>query len=368
MALKVLCIVLHSDLPQTEAFIGLMKAGVDIEVMTRPAAPHYERLRDAGVPLIDLALKSRFDLKGAGAIRAQLKAKRYDILHLFDNKSISNGILASWGIPVKIITYRGVSGHISYLDPSSWMTHLNPKVSAIACNSRSVAQYFLGLKCLGLELPPEKVVTLYKGHDLAWYGKQPADLSEFSIPEGDFVIGCTANFRPNKGVHLLIEALRHLPEDTPSHLLLIGKMDHPLLRASIDASPLRQRIHLAGFRSDAPALMAACDVTVLPTLRRESFSRSVVESMAYGIPPIVSAVGGNPELVEDGVSGLVFQQGNARDLAEKILLLRDDPRMRKEMGAAARRRIEQVFNVANTVRDTLRLYRDLADSRDDQRA
>ncbi len=165
-----------------------------------------------------------------------------------------------------------------------------------------------------------------------------------------------ANIRPRKGIEVLVDAAGLLQEEARVHLLLVGNMQSAVLRERIDTSPARMRIHLAGYRADAPALMAACDVFVLPSLKREGLPRAVIESMAYRTPPIVTNCGGSPELVEDGVSGLVVPPGDARAIAEAVRRLRADPESRKKMGEAARERIRLHFNTEQTIQQTLELY------------
>ena len=131
-------------------------------------------------------------------------------------------------------------------------------------------------------LAPDSCVTVYKGHDLAWYSDPPADLQAiFGIPSGAFIVGTVANYRPRKGLEILIEAARGLPGNAPIHFLLVGRgTDHPRLRKRLAASPFRDRFHFPGFRKDACSLMAACDCSVLPSTKREGLPKTVIELRA----------------------------------------------------------------------------------------
>jgi glycosyltransferase involved in cell wall biosynthesis len=185
-------------------------------------------------------------------------------------------------------------------------------------------------------------------------------LAQVGIPPGAFVVVCVANYRPRKGIELLVDALALLPRDWPVHLLLVGRMDAPSLRRRINASPVRARIHTAGHRSDAPALVAACDAFVLPSTKREGLARSLIEAMAYGVAPIVTDCGGSPEVVVDGQCGLVVQASDAGAIARAIARYYEDPVLRKRLGAAARERIASDFRIERTIERTLALYRELA--------
>jgi glycosyltransferase involved in cell wall biosynthesis len=161
-------------------------------------------------------------------------------------------------------------------------------------------------------------------------------------------------------VEVLIEACESLPIDAPIHVLLVGNMDSPDLTARIGASPYRDRIHVLGFRADAPAVIAGCDAAVLPSIKREGLPKTVIEAMAYGVPPIVTDCGGSPELVVDGVSGLVVPVRDPLAIGRAIRKLYEDAGLRARLGRAARERIRNDFRIEDTIARTLALYRSLA--------
>ena len=266
--------------------------------MTRSAA--------AGVPLVDVAALSRLGAGGIRRLRAELSQGGYDILHVFGNRALRNGLLAARGLPVRLVAYRGIVGNVSFFNPVSWMRFLNPRIDCIVCVADAVRDHFLDMRPAMLRLPAARLVTIHKGHSPDWYTEPPADLRAFGIPPDAFVVGCVANYRPRKGIERLVEAMADLPADV--HLLLVGRMEARALDGTIAANPAAPRIHRIGYRADAPSLAAACDAAVLPSIRREGLPRSVIEAMACGTAPIVTDAGGNPELVVDGVSGLVVHR------------------------------------------------------------
>ncbi|MBC2714640.1 MAG: glycosyltransferase family 4 protein [Desulfobacteraceae bacterium] len=360
MNYKVLCITDCSDLPETELFIGLKNAGVDTNVICNPNGKNYQRIKQSDVPVHDLVLKSRFDLAGIRSINDQLKKTRYDILYCFNNRATSNALIASRGFDLKIITYRGVIGNVGFLSPASWTTHLSPRVKRVVCVSNAVRDYFLSIKCLGMRVSPERVVTIYKGHELSWYQSKPADLSEFNIPPDAFVIGFAGRNRPRKGIDFLINAANWLPKGLPIHFILMGKLtDDKKLRRIIDQNPYRDNIHLPGFRSDVPAIASACDTFVQPSIDREGFARAVIESMVYATPPIVTDAGGLKELVVHDKSGIIVPQKDDKAIAEAILELYYNPDKKKTLGQNARQRIQNHFNSRTTVKKTKQLFEQL---------
>lgn len=351
-----------SDRPTGAMLVGLHRAGVQMKVVCGPAHPHAALLTREGIPMIDIPIEKNFDRAAVRALRAELERGGYDIVHTFNNKAISNVLFAARRLPVKIVAYRGIVGAVGFLDPFSWMRYLNPRIDRIICVAEAVRQHFLGMRPRFLAMPPERPVTIHKGHDLGWYTDEPADLQAEGIPEGAFVICCVANYRPRKGIEVLVEALERLPVDIPAHLLLVGRMHTEKLSRRIAASPAATRIHRPGFREDAPALAAASDVFCLPSLRREGLARSLIEAMSYRVPPIVTNSGGSPELVVDGESGIVVPAGDSAAIAAAIERLYRRPALRQRLGDAARTRIGTAFRHEVTIAKTLALYESLANS------
>ncbi|MEX2122866.1 MAG: glycosyltransferase family 4 protein [Woeseia sp.] len=365
MAIRVLCVnddvVQGSDRPTLAMFIGLHRAGIGITVVCPPQHPHYRLLADEGISTVDIRFRRNFDRAAIRQARDELIRGAYDIVHTFNNKATSNVLRAAKGLPVKIVAYRGIVGAVGFLDPMSWMRYLNPRIDRIVCVAEAIRQHFLSMRPKFLRMPAERPVTIHKGHKLEWYSDEPADLATVGIPKGAFVVGCVANYRPRKGIEILVEAIERLPQDIGRniHLLLTGRMDADALTRRIDRSPARDRIHRTGFREDAPSLSAACDVFCLPSTRREGLSRAIIEAMAYGVPPIVTDSGGSPELVVDGESGIVVPVNDSNAIAVAIERLCRDAGFRERLGKAARQRIATDFRSEDTVQKTIALYRSL---------
>jgi glycosyltransferase involved in cell wall biosynthesis len=357
--IKALCITVDLDRPTTATFLGLKQAGVDVTVVCPPHAEARAQLEAAGVPLLDLELRRNFDPAAIRRLRAELRRGGYDILHVFSNKALQNGLRAIRGLPIRLIAYRGIVGNVSFLSPASWWRFLNPRIDRIVCVCNAVRDYFLSMRPRWLRMPADRPVTIYKGHSLDWYTATPADRATLGVPQDAFVIGCVANYRPRKGIEVLVDALALLPADCPAHLLLVGNMASSRLSKRIARSPARDRIHRLGHRRDAPSLTAACDVFVLPSVKREGLARSLIEAMAYAVAPVVTNCGGSPELVIDGESGLVVPVEDPQAIATALERLYRDPELRRRLGAAARARIGTHFRIEDTITRTLALYGEL---------
>jgi len=358
--LTVLCVNGESDPAETGSFIEMYKSGVDITVITWPDTFNYDALMKAGVPTIPYVLTGKISPKCIRFIRAELKRKPYDVLHMLDKRATMNGLIASIGLNVKLVAYRGIVGNISYLDPLSWLYLLNPRLDRIICVCEAIRQSLLSLGMPGIRLRREIPVTIYKGHDPAWYSGPPEDLNQFGIPDGAFVVACTSRAVPRKGFPVLLKAIDRLPSGLNIHFLLAGrKMDNPQYEKLVAANSYAENIHLFGFLKRMPWILPNCDVTVLTSLRREGLPRGIIEAMIGGAVPIVTDSGGSPELVEHGKSGFVVPPGESQPITDRILELYNDSELHRRMSEAAEERIRDDFTVEKTARQTIALYREM---------
>ncbi len=357
--MKSLCVTFGADRPTTATFIGLLHKGVELEVICPSGHPNYQVLKEAGIAVVDLKITKGYDKAVIETLRSRLIDGKFDILHVFNSKALSNGLLAAKGLPVKIVAYRGIVGNVSFIDPVSWLRWLNPRIDRIVCVADAIRDFFLSMKPSFLRGKDEKYIRIYKGHSLDWYNQSPINLAELGIPAGAFVIGCSASYRPRKGIDDLINATNYFPEGENIHLVIVGKMDSKKLRNIIARTPFADKIHLLGFRDDAPEVIAACDAFCLPSKKREGLPRAVIEAMSYSVAPIVTDSGGSPELIVDGESGLIVESCNPQSIAGGILALYSDREKCKAIGVAARQRIATGFRIETTIDETYALYKEL---------
>ncbi len=213
-------------------------------------------------------------------------------------------------------------------------------------------------------LNDEKFVTIYNGVDL----KENIQLSssqikkEFKIANDHLTIVSTGRVEPDKGQKHLVEACGLLKERINFHLILVGEVvDSEYVKVCENIAlkyGIRDCLTFTGYREDIDGILQDADIFVVPSTA-EAFSRAVIEAMAMGKPVVATDVGGTKEAIEDGVSGFVVQPVDAAAMAERILALAKDEKLRQKFGADARKRVEELFTIEKNVLKTEQVYKEL---------
>lgn len=337
--------------PELEIFIGLVKRGHYVTVLTDENTEYATIFKNNGVNVINQQPKKKICRESIKVIRDELRKRHYDIVFATNSKSIPNAAFACIGFPAKMITYRGTTGGLYRHDPTAYLTHLHPRVDGVICVSDAVREDVASRVWRN----KDNVVTIYKGHNLDWYDKPAADLSEFGIKETDFVLICAVNARPSKGIPVMIEATNELAELDNVHLLLVGK-NMQQYADIIEQSKMGQRIHVAGYRFDAPELIVASDLLIQPSISGEGLPRAVMEAMAYGTPAIITTAGGGKEVIENGVNGIVVEANNAHAIATSIRTLYHDRAQMQTMSEKCKEAIATRYSSDNTVTEFIRFF------------
>ena len=120
------------------------------------------------------------------------------------------------------------------------------------------------------------------------------------------------------------------------------------------------RIHFTEHRNGVTQVIAAADICILAATKRQGLPHGIIEGMVNEVTPTVADAGGSPELIEHGVSGMIFKPSDAQAIADTIRYLVTHPEECKAMGKAARERIKRDFHVSTTIDKTLKVYEELA--------
>lgn len=185
---------------------------------------------------------------------------------------------------------------------------------------------------------------------------------ELFIPAGDTVFGILARLEDYKGHLYLVEAARLLKERGRKDFTVLIAGTGPFqktLAQEVERSGTGDRVKLLGFRSDVPALLNILDVQLNCSYGTEATSMALLEGMSLGLPTIASDYGGNPWVVEDGESGLLFPSRSGAALADAMERLMDSPREREAMGARALERYRADFTGEVFAQNTENIYLDI---------
>jgi len=201
-------------------------------------------------------------------------------------------------------------------------------------------------------IAPERIIVIRNGLDLAKFdGGVPSGLEEsLSLTPGPRVI-VVSNFIHYKGHTHFLRAWKDVLTRFPSAVaLLVGDgVQRRELEQLVDELGIRSGVRFLGVRRDVPALLALSDLYVHPSLQ-EGFSNALLEAMAAGKPVVATAVGGNIEAIEDGVTGVLVTPADPGALATAMLRLLDDRNRATKIGESARNYVRETCDVEKMVR------------------
>jgi glycosyltransferase involved in cell wall biosynthesis len=313
------------------------------------------RMREAGVRYFGLGRRTPTDMYRWFGLRSLLRRERVDVLHshMFGSNAWGTviGRLArvpvivahehTWsfqGRPLRRLVDRDVIGRGS---------------TVFVAVSRDDQRKMIEIE----RVDPKKVLHVPNGIP-APPPPSGADVrAELGIPAGAPVIGTVSVLRPQKALDLFIRASAQLlRENADLRVLLAG--GGPLqgeLTELVQRLGVQDRLLMLGYRSDASDVMATLDVAVSSSLF-EGSPLAVMEYMESARPIVATRVGGVPDLIEDGVNGLLVEPGDEAGLAAAIRRMLDDPDAARRMGEAARERRRREFTVDVMVRRFEALY------------
>jgi sugar transferase (PEP-CTERM/EpsH1 system associated) len=320
------------------------------------------QIRALDIPVTDLGMTAKWRWDGLWRLYCLLRRERPTILHTWMfHANVPGRVLGRLaGVPIIISSERTMG------QERRWRYWLNrttdPLTDRVVCVSESVAAF--AAQTIGI--CPAKLVVIPNGIPLGDFqpGGRAKVRADLGIPPAALVVGTVGRLQSVKGTTYLLEAFACLAPDHPGAiLLLVG--DGPQ-RVQLEGMAQRlgvsERVRFLGSRSDVSRLLQAMDVFVLASIW-EGMPNAALEAMAVGLPVVATAVGGTPEVVVDGETGLLVPARDPDALARAVAHLLHDPELWRRMGQAGRRRVEQHFSEAQMVRQTERLYDELLSGR-----
>jgi glycosyltransferase involved in cell wall biosynthesis len=319
-------------------------------------------LRAAGVHVEFLDKRRGFDPRMFYRLSALFGRLRPDVVHTH-NYVLRYVLPAAWGrrIPVIVHTIHNVADR--EVDRAGvWLQQraFRKRVQPVVIAAEAAASFE---RVYNTPAPP----LIMNGIPVARYARDQKRRDAWRAREGfsaaDLLSVCVARFYPQKNHRTLIDAFAQGPARLPnSRLLLAGDGDgRPAVEQQVRELGLADRVHFLGRREDVADLLAASDIFALASLW-EGNPLSVMEAMAAGLAPVVTAVGGVPELVRSGFQGLVVPPGDAGALADAWLRLATNSEERAEMARSAAAHALETFDEAHMVETYEKLYDRLLDT------
>lgn len=326
-----------------------------------PERVYDDALEDLGVEVLSLPPECRGVPRRLFRLGRELRARRPHVVHswtVHDNPYAGlagrfAGAHARWGSLRGSLRSAGLR-----VQPRAVRWAMLRTVDRLVVNSRALLHE---LEEAGI---PRNRTLLLPNCVRAAEDVEPADLGELGIAPDAPVVGMVGNLRPVKNHRLFVRAMAKVISTRPSvRGVIVGQ---PIrgeeaylaeVEAEIERLGLAGKVVLAGFRDDVPRVLARLSVLCL-TSRSEGMPNAVLEAMVAGRPVVATRVGGVPELLDDGVHGLVVEPGDEEAVAQAVGRLLDDVEWAQEMGRAGRERAGRELSCEAAARRLGEAYRD----------
>jgi len=320
--------------------IAMRRRGHEVAVVSQPGARILDRAREAGFTTYEAGMRGALDLPAIVKLRRLMREFRADVVNTHSGRDTQLAGIAARSLGnnrPRIVRTR----HLA-LPITSKFTYstLPDKVVAV---SRFVRDYLVSAG-----IPGEQVVAVPTGIDLNRYA--PADgggtlRSELGLPLESVLVGTVAILRVKKGHADLLRAAATVLQAFPdTHFVIAG--DGPQtdnLKRLVVELGLEARVHMLGLRRDVMNVLQSLDLFVLPT-HQEALGTAFIEAGAMGLPVVATNVDGVPEVVIDGVTGVLVPPKDPGALAVAISGFLENPGRRRDFGENARHRVGSEFS------------------------
>lgn len=299
------------------------------------------------------SLASRSGLEAIGRFRHYVRNNGIQLVHAFDAPMVVFGVPAGRLSAARVV----LSSQRCYEDtifPPHWkyVRIAHRLAHGIVANCDAMRQHLLD----HYHVPERKIRVCRNGLDTSVFHPgpryRPPELKQASL-----VIGVVSVLRSEKNLSLLLEAFCAVRNAAPGLMLLVvgSGPEEAGLRQLAEKLGIAGQCVFQSATSDVADWLHAIDIFVLPS-RSEALSNAIMEAMGCGCCVVASRVGGNPELVEDGTTGLLFELGDAGALAEQLGRLIQQPQLREQIAAAAAERIASRFSIQTSAHRMQEIY------------
>jgi len=332
---------------------GLRERGHEVELLAARDSPLANRVLEAGITVHQVP---RFGLRGwaASALRSLLPAKRFHLVHLNEPHALTAAWLARAHTRLPLLLSRRIGFP---LQKNAVSEARYRAVERFVANSKDVAQ-----RLIDSGIAAERISIVNEGVEifpLRTPEQRSSARKHWGVRENEFLFGCASVFVPEKGQRHLIEALPLVRALHPEvRLLLAGD---GACRTELEALTKRlgqtEAVLFPGFVKDVAEVYAALDAFAFPS-EFEGLGTALQAAMAAGLPCISTKRGALGEVVDGERTALVVEP-NGKEFAVTMLRLINDGALRKQLGEAGRREVEQRFSAGRMVENTIRVYEDV---------
>ena len=339
----------------------LVKRGIDVEVVTRslPGCPGRESrggVRIRRIPVCGGPIVEALVFVAGGFFH--LWRGRGEPLVVHAHSLSSPATIAAlckifMGAPT-LVKIPGGAVETGYFSRSFWgrmrIRALSYFIDYFIPVSNEVEQ-----EMLELSVPLPKIVKIANGVEMEAFVEE--DFFQRDVQRHSPLVAYVGRLEWVKGVDILIEAWRTVAQKIPDALLLLvgsGSQERAL-KESASEYGLDGRIVFAGEVSDPALYFRNADIVVLPS-RSEGLSNTLLEAMSMSVPVVASAVGGTTDIVTHKINGILFSPGDSRQLADELLLLMGNEKLRRRIGRSARQTVSESFEIGVIAERYLNLY------------
>ena len=337
---------------------GLRSMGQRASLVAHPDGELRRRAAE-GLDLIPIAPRTEMDLSAAWKFARVVKRLAPDVIHAHDPHGVAMASLAlslgagstKGGRAPALVASRRVDFHLKGNSFSRWKYH---QVDCFIAASEAIRHILVSDG-----VPDARAVTVHEGIDVGHVlAAPPVDVrAAFFLPHGAPVVGNIAALVPHKGQRYLIEAAHLVVQQLPdTRFVILGEGElREHLEKQVKDHHLEKHVLLPGFRTDVLGCLKMFDLFVMSSVT-EGLGTSLLDAMAASRPIVATTAGGIPEIVEDGVNGLLVPPRDHHALADAIVRALKDADLRRRLGDAGVSRVNERFTVERMVRDTARVY------------
>lgn len=343
-------LLLHTDRTKYRPIVIALRDG-NTEIATQIEA--------LDIPVIDLEMLPRWRFDKLFRLYRELHQQKPAILHcwMIHSNIIGRIVGQIARVPTIIVSRRSDrNGGELYTRLNRWLINWSDGIIAVSESARQAEITETGIS-------PERVIVVPNGLDASMFARKPTSAerealrASFDIHDDHHLIGSVGRLTEAKGYPDLLKAFQIVQQEIPqARLMIVGKgLLEAQLKSLADDFNISEFVQFPGVRADIPQLLNAFDMFAFSS-HWEGMPNALMEAMAAGLPCVATRVSAAPELIDDGIHGLLVPPKNPDELAAGLLKVINNSDLRDRLSDAGRDRILTQYTLENTAAKTLALY------------